>query len=733
MADRPRHARTIAGWTLATILAAAAVAGPALAEARVNRQLRDRLGANEHFAVGVDLGGLELRGLSRELPDARGQVRIARLRIRPHLRGLAIEIEGLEGLISKRSATPPAPATEPGAAKPPPATPARATTPAKDPIATLLLELRGFPITITTQGRVVIELAEGLTSTAIDPQFELPGDGRLLGRGQFELGAGAGAPSWARAVLEFAAADERPRELRLQGSVELDDSASDPSTSERSTNELELRGQVSPGHAALELRELEGGSATLKLERGFEPGRDRLTLDALALPLALLEPLARLSGDRLADALGEREGRVIVDEARITGHVELVRGSGLTRARLEAVELTQLTVTSELLAPKPIFIAALQLDGELAREHTPTGPRSFGNLVLGHAGVTLQLAAQLDHAGFDLNLELPTTPCQALIGALPGAPAVLAGTELRGELDAHFALHLDFAALDQARKRHLGDEPEPLDLRAFVAPGELRFSLPYLERCAVVRLGPGVDLQALAGPYRHRFETGSGQVKRRVLAPGDQSYVPLASVPQLARAFVILEDSRYWEHDGFDREQIERAFWFNILEGRISRGASTISQQATRSLWLGIDRSIARKLSEAMLTAELERGLDKRRILEIYLNIIELGPEIHGVAEAARYHFGKQARDLTLIEALHLASMAPAPVGYARRFASGELDSEWRAHLLRQVRRLQIRRLITAEQAQEAAVLRLALRPHPELLERDTAANRLERPLRAAP
>jgi membrane peptidoglycan carboxypeptidase len=98
-----------------------------------------------------------------------------------------------------------------------------------------------------------------------------------------------------------------------------------------------------------------------------------------------------------------------------------------------------------------------------------------------------------------------------------------------------------------------------------------------------------------------------------------------------------------------------------------------------------------------MLAAELERGLDKRRILEVYLNVIELGPEIHGVAEASRYHFGKDADRLDLMEALYLASLAPAPVAYSRRFADGTIDDEWREHLRRQVRRLRIRHLISPE------------------------------------
>lgn len=714
MADLPapipakRRAANIASWALGLSLASAAAAGPALAEAKVQRQLRERLGADSGFAIDLDLGGLELRGISRALPGNRGRVSADRIRIRPGLDGLTIEIDGLDGTILRRK--PIATAKQPASSSSSPAAAPRPTKPVEtrepDPIADLLIQLRGVPIDVIAHGRVSVELADGMRATAVDPRLELPGDGQLLGHASFVIGSERDA-TWARATLELAAIDERPRELQIRGTVDLDGD----------DRALSIAGRTSSKRASLVLREPAGGQASLEVERNVEPGRDRLAIVADALPLDLLEPLAQLFGRRLADALGERDGKIVLDQARVTGTVEVMRGARMTRARFDDVELSEVTVDSELLASEPIRLARLTVDGELAREHTPEGPRSFGELVLGHAGVAMRVSGQLDHAAMNIDLELPNTPCQAVLDALPGASAVLAGTELRGELDARFALQLDFAELAVARRRYLGDDAESLELTTFDPPGELSFSLPYLEQCEVVRLGPGIDVEGLAGPYRHRFVTGAGIEKRRVLALGDRDYVPIDDMPELALAFVILEDARFWEHDGFDREQIERAFWYNILEGRVSRGASTISQQAARSLWLGIDRSVARKLGEAMLAAELERGLDKQRILEIYLNVIELGPEVHGVAEAARYHFGKEASQLTLVEALHLASMAPAPVAYSRRFADGTLDREWRAHLREQVRRLRIRRLISAKQAQDASQVRLRLRAHPELLD----------------
>jgi hypothetical protein len=687
---------------LGVSLAVAAATGPALAEAKVQRGLRERLGLDDRFAVALDLGGLELRGLQRTLPGNRGRTSAERVRVRPSFDGIVVEIEGLDVVMVDRAARA---ATTAGPRAPGPRSVASADGPtptATDPLANFLVGLRGVPIELVTHGRVEVELADGVRATATDLRAKLPGDGRIFGSARFTIGA------WAQAELEFAAIDERPRELRLAGNLDLAGEVEDEA------RRLAITGQLAPTHATLDLREAEGGRASLRIDRGFEAasegqrvGRDRMLLEAEALPLGLLEPAARLLGRQFADVLGERDARLDLEQARISGTLELVRGAGLTRARLEAVELSQLTLASPLLAPEPVHLADLTFDGELVREHTPTGPRSSGDLLVTHAGVSLRIAGQLDDEGLEFGLELPTTSCQAVLDALPGVAPVLAGSELRGELDGRASLRLDFAALAQARARYLGEGAEELDLDSFVAPGELRFDLPYLERCEVARLGPQIDVEGLAGPYRHRFATGSGVEKRRVLAPGDDGYVRLEAVPKLALAFVILEDARFWDHDGFDREQIERAFWYNLLEGKVRRGASTISQQTTRSLWLGTDRSITRKLAEAMLAAELERGLDKRRILEVYLNVIELGPEVHGVVEGARHHFGKRPEQLDLIEALHLASMAPAPVAYSRRFAEGKLDAQWREHLRAQVRRLRIRRLITREQAESA--LRSAL------------------------
>ncbi|PRP91064.1 Penicillin-binding protein 1F [Enhygromyxa salina] len=707
-AATPRSFPRAIAWCLGLSLTGAAAVGPALAEAQVQSRLRERFGVDERFAIDLDLGGLELRGLSRALPGERGHVSAGHVRVRPTFDGLVIEIEELDGVVGRRqskpappkSATPVTPAAKTDAPAPSPA----------DPVAEFLQRFRGVRVELVTRGRLSVELADGVSATARDPHFVLSGDGQIHGDLDLDLGP-SGGPTWTRAAIEVRAADSQPRELEVSGSLALGRSGEghEPATADA---ELVFNGQISPRAVALDVHQGDehGGSASVSVARGA--GQDLVRVDADELPLKLLEPLALLFGHQLADALGERDAELDLDAAQLSGAVELERGSGRTLARFDAVELRGLRVDSSLIAGHPIELSSLTLDGQVGREHTESGPRNFGALVLGHGDVQLGVEAQLDADGVSLDLRLPRAPCQTVFDATPGISPVLAGTELSGELDAHIHLSIEFAALEQARARYLGADAEPLELETFEAPGELHFELPYLERCAVDRLGPGTDIEGLRGPYHHRFVSAGGRDKRRVLALGDDDYVRLSRVPKVALAFVILEDARFWTHDGFDREQIERAFWFNLLEGRVSRGASTISQQTARSLWLGNDRSVARKLAEAMLAAELERGLDKRRILEVYLNVIELGPEIHGIAEASRYHFGKEPGELELIEALHLASLAPAPVAYSRRFASGQIDQQWRQHLRRQVRRLRIRHLITAAEAEEAMRVSLDLQTH---------------------
>jgi monofunctional biosynthetic peptidoglycan transglycosylase len=142
-------------------------------------------------------------------------------------------------------------------------------------------------------------------------------------------------------------------------------------------------------------------------------------------------------------------------------------------------------------------------------------------------------------------------------------------------------------------------------------------------------------------------------------------WVPYSRIsPNLKRAIVAAEDAKFLDHEGFDWDGIRTAFEKNRQQGKVVAGGSTISQQLAKNLFLSGERTWWRKAQEAAITVMLETVLSKRRILEIYLNVIEWGNGVFGAEAAAQYHFGIPASELTPAQAAQLAAMVPSPRRY---------------------------------------------------------------------
>ena len=145
----------------------------------------------------------------------------------------------------------------------------------------------------------------------------------------------------------------------------------------------------------------------------------------------------------------------------------------------------------------------------------------------------------------------------------------------------------------------------------------------------------------------------------------DQSWVPLSKIsPYLIKAVLIAEDDKFWKHEGFDVEAIQKALERDIEAKKFKLGGSTITQQLARNLYLSPEKSLIRKISEAIITWRMEKVLPKRRILELYLNVAEWGEGIFGAEAASRRYFGKPCSELTPEEAARLASVLPNPRKY---------------------------------------------------------------------
>jgi monofunctional biosynthetic peptidoglycan transglycosylase len=146
-------------------------------------------------------------------------------------------------------------------------------------------------------------------------------------------------------------------------------------------------------------------------------------------------------------------------------------------------------------------------------------------------------------------------------------------------------------------------------------------------------------------PYHERYE-----------------FVPLSQIsPDLQHAVIAAEDARFYQHHGFDWQAIEIAAEDDMQGGRI-RGGSTITQQLVKNLLLGTSRSFLRKGAEFTLVPVAELVLGKRRILELYLNVVEWGPGVYGAESASRYHYRTSARSIDREEAARLAAILPLPL-----------------------------------------------------------------------
>jgi monofunctional biosynthetic peptidoglycan transglycosylase len=154
-----------------------------------------------------------------------------------------------------------------------------------------------------------------------------------------------------------------------------------------------------------------------------------------------------------------------------------------------------------------------------------------------------------------------------------------------------------------------------------------------------------------------------------------QKWVPYAKISDnLKRALVTAEDAKFVDHEGFDWEGIQKAYVKNIRKGKIVAGGSTISQQLAKNLFLSTRRTPWRKLEEAVITVMLETVMDKQRIFEIYLNVIEWGNGVFGAEAAARHYYHVSASQLSVEQAAKLAAMVPNPRYYDRhRDAPGML------------------------------------------------------------
>ncbi len=629
---------------LVTVTALVAAPGPWLLEGSLGETVEGALsrcgdgqaGCGGLTGLSLDAGGLHLEGLAVQ---RRGlEVRASRAEIRPRWDGIDVHLEDLE--VSRASRPAPLPASTEGATPPP---------------APTTIDTRGLTVRVQATGTTVLTEA-GVTALLDAPALTIGPDGVP----RATVGLTVQHPKGSVHSVGRLRATPRGslRTWSVAGTVSVADGPP-----------LRLRGELDPDRVRAEL-EHEGGGW---LHLAAWPRARTATLEAERFALHGLGRLGRQS---------RGEFRLDGTQATLGGRlsVEPASGGGVS-VHADALLVEGMQVEHPKLSAQPVVLGSAWIDGDATVE----GAEHFdADLSLGHGTLALSATASRRPGRAALRLEVPNGPCQRLFDGLPaGFADAMRGARVEGTLGGHIEVTVDFEAA-RARAALLAQDP----LAEPEAPGTLEVEFPFRDQCQVIADPSALDVEALRGPYRHRFVDAHGTPRSVLVADGAPRTAQLEDIPLVAGAFVTLEDAHYFKHDGLDLEQVANAVWHNLAAGEVQRGASTITQQAARNLFLGLDRTAARKLQEAFIATRIDATVDKRRLLEVYLNIIELAPGVHGVEDAAQFYFGRSAADLTPLQATHLAMLAPAPRTYSQRFVSGEVDEAWRAELNAQVRRM---------------------------------------------
>lgn len=401
--------------------------------------------------------------------------------------------------------------------------------------------------------------------------------------------------------------------------------------------------------------EIPGDSATSR----YELVEGAIDLPGKTLALALANPDERLEAKVSRDPEGKiRVGwkaesfrcrllsvavsRLIdLENARVSGHGEAAR-DGEERTLLASGTLADVSINHALLSRQGASGVAFGFDLDLYARNDAVLVRRAG-LSLGGETVTISgtvarpssrpivnLRATCDR--LDLGKVFSGIP-RSLVPRLPSLAA-------SGTMTGTFALYLD------------ASNPASLD---YGWQGRV-------DSFVLLALAPDLDVKALEEPFTHIARLPGGETRAIRVGPENPNFTPLASVPRhLVGAVLTAEDGSFFVHGGFSARHIRDAMIENLRAGRVVRGASTLSMQLAKNLFLTRERTLSRKIEEAILTLALEQDLEKKRMLEIYLNIIEWGPDVWGIGAASRHYFGKPASALGPIESAFLASIIARP------------------------------------------------------------------------
>ena len=282
--------------------------------------------------------------------------------------------------------------------------------------------------------------------------------------------------------------------------------------------------------------------------------------------------------------------------------------------------------------------------------------------------------------------SVPMVPCGDALSSMPkGLLPKLEGMEMQGTFGAHGRVAFD---------ARLPDKTE-VDL--------------FLEqKCRVTKAPAVVSVERFKEPFELRVYDPKGNPRSARFGPGTAEWVSLEKIsPHVVDALMVCEDGAFYHHNGFSAAAIRNAIIANIKAGKFAVGASTISMQLAKNVFLDRRKQLSRKLQEAVLTAWLEQAMGKSELLELYLNVIEFGPNLYGIGPAAWHWFGRPASDLDPVESIFLISILPSPVRRHSLWDKGEISDGYMQYVRALLKEAHARGKLEDEEYQAALARKL--------------------------
>ena len=391
------------------------------------------------------------------------------------------------------------------------------------------------------------------------------------------------------------------------------------------------------------------------------------------VPLGTGELVAQLSGGPVTlSFLGVKDGQAgltDVDRATLSGRGKVVLSSAADVLRFDgSLALRGLAIKHDSIAAETVRGLELGVSAKGSLSDKGVLALDDARFDTGALHVSLQGTAEQgpDHLGVKLAFDVPTAACESLRASVPAALLpVLEGARFKGTFGGKGTLAFDTRALD--------------DL-------VLRYDLD--DRCRIERAPDELDKDRFTHAFRYWALDKDRKPVELESGPGTERWVHLEEIsPYVQVAVLTTEDGSFFRHKGFNHAAIRASLIANLKAHRFVRGASTITMQLAKNLFLSREKTLARKLQEIILADYLEQTFTKEEMMELYLNVIEFGPDVYGIAAAADHYFGREPAELDLSESLLLATLLPHPVDAHKAWEKGEVPAHWvkNVHALMQI------------------------------------------------